>query len=110
MSTLAHLTIQNFAGASFVVDVDLATTSVYELKQTVITIGKGKSVLEPVIAYNGHVLQDDRTLAYYNLEHKDIIHIRKILDLSAISFTNSPSSFHRTSIRDNQGLSKICRR
>lgn len=110
MSTLAHLTIQNFAGASFVVDVDLATTSVYELKQTVITIGKGKSVLEPVIAYNGHVLQDDRTLAYYNLELKDTIHIRKILDLSAISFTNSPSSFHRTSIRDNQGLSKICRR
>lgn len=86
MSTLAHLTIQNFTGSSFDVNVDLVTTTVYELKQTIITIGKGKSVREPVIAYKGHVLRDDRSLDYYDLQLEDTIHIGEMFNWSANSF------------------------
>jgi Ubiquitin family len=74
---LIRITVRNFTGASFALDVDQATT-VAELKQQITAAGKGKSTRPPVLSFKGHELRDTRQLHYYDIVAKDTIHICKI--------------------------------
>lgn len=69
-----RITIRDFTGASFPLDVEL-TDTVLELKQLIVAAGKGKSVRAPAISFKEHELRDGKQLVYYDINARDTIHI-----------------------------------
>jgi len=75
---LIRITVKDFTGTKFALDVD-PTTTVAEFKQQITAAGKGKYTRLPVLSFKGHELRDGRELHHYDIVAKDTIHIRKIL-------------------------------
>ena len=82
---LIRITVRNYTGTSFALDVDTATT-VAELKQRIVEVGKGKSVRLPELSFNDHNLRDAKQLCHYDIAARDTIHIRETLLLYLLYF------------------------
>jgi hypothetical protein len=77
---LIRITVRNFTGASFALDVETATT-VADLKQQIAAAGKGKSTRLHALSFKDHELRDSKQLHHYNIVARDIIHIRETSSL-----------------------------
>ncbi|KZP16438.1 hypothetical protein FIBSPDRAFT_60290 [Athelia psychrophila] len=73
-TTTIHMTVRTLTGKSFPIDVD-PTHTVGQLKATIVTTGKGKSIEVPRLEYKGHELRDTRRVDHYGLVANDVLYI-----------------------------------
>ena len=77
MSTTTTIFIRNFIGKTLQFEVNLDENITF-LRQRVAKITlRGGTTLEPILQFNGHELRNGRTLKYYGVKEKSLVHVRK---------------------------------